>query len=315
MDNEGRKDPWQMLREAARRKAAELETELGAGMERAGEVIRGVASTARTEVSRVEEEYRVTEQIREVVAEVGGKAEAQREEFEQTAREILGTARAYYEGAERAAAASSRFAAAGSAATEAVAGARAWLRENPGKATVLSLSMLVGARAGAALPALGVTVLGAGGAGHWLFHSALPVVGLRLVARQFEKRLEAQRELLRTGNLEQAERERIELERDLLRYVGAPLLGAFSVAAGATMIGAAFSGATATGAPISLLLGPTPLLHAVWFFANGVICIREGYDFFMIALADEEEVARLVREIKGLLPPATPASPATPATP
>lgn len=73
MDNEGRKDPWQMLREAARRKAAELETELGAGMERAGEVIRGVASTARTEVSRVEEEYRVTEQIREVVAEVGGK--------------------------------------------------------------------------------------------------------------------------------------------------------------------------------------------------------------------------------------------------
>lgn len=75
------------------------------------------------------------------------------------------------------------------------------------------------------------------------------------------------------------------------------------------MIGAAFSGATATGAPISLLLGPTPLLHAVWFFANGVICIREGYDFFMIALADEEEVARLVREIKGLLPPATPATP------
>jgi len=311
-EKEQKKDPWQLLREAARRKAAELETELGAGIERAGEVVRGVASTARSEVSRVEEEYRVTEQIREVVAEVGGKAEAQREQFEQRAREILGTARGYYEGAERAAAASTRFAAAGSAATEGVARARAWLRENPGKATVLSLSMLAGVRAGAALPTLGATVLGAGGAGHWLFHSALPVVGLRLVARQFEERLEAQRERLRTGNLEQAERERIELERDLLRYVGAPLLGAFSVAAGATMIGAAFSGATATGAPISLLLGPTPLLHAIWFFANGVICIREGYDFFMIALADEEEVARLVREIKGLLPPPTPATPATP---
>jgi hypothetical protein len=311
-EKEQKKDPWQLLREAARRKAAELETELGAGIERAGEVVRGVASTARSEVSRVEEEYRVSEQIREVVAEVGGKAEAQREQFEQRAREILGTARGYYEGAERAAAASTRFAAAGSAAIEGVARARAWLRENPGKATVLSLSMLAGVRAGAALPTLGATVLGAGGAGHWLFHSALPVVGLRLVARQFEERLEAQRERLRTGNLEQAERERIELERDLLRYVGAPLLGAFSVAAGATMIGAAFSGATATGAPISLLLGPTPLLHAIWFFANGVICIREGYDFFMIALADEEEVARLVREIKGLLPPPTPPTPPTP---
>jgi hypothetical protein len=71
-EKEQKKDPWQLLREAARRKAAELETELGAGIERAGEVVRGVASTARSEVSRVEEEYRVTEQIREVVAEVGG---------------------------------------------------------------------------------------------------------------------------------------------------------------------------------------------------------------------------------------------------
>ncbi|MFZ4627894.1 MAG: hypothetical protein ACOYNR_06125 [Blastocatellia bacterium] len=314
MGKDERKDPWQQLREAAQRKAAELETELGAGIERAGEVVRGVASTARAEVSRVEAEYRVTEQIREVVSEVGGKAEAQREQFEQTARDILGAARSYYEGAERAAATSTRLANAGVATADAIGRARAWFRENPGKATVLSLSMLAGARAGAALPALGVTILGTGGAGHWLFHSALPIVGLRPLARQMERRLEAQRELLRHGDLEQAERERIELERDLLRYVGAPLLGAFSVAAGATMIGAAFSGATATGAPISLLLGPTPLLHAVWFFANGVICIREGYDFFMIALAEEEEVVRLVREIKGLLPPATPATPATPAS-
>ncbi|MFM8395945.1 MAG: hypothetical protein ACKOB4_18655, partial [Acidobacteriota bacterium] len=87
----------------------------------------------------------------------------------------------------------------------------------------------------------------------------------------------------------------------MTKYVGAPLLGAFSVAAGATMIGAAFSGATVTGLPISLLLGGNPLLNGIWFFANGVICISEGYNFFMIALADEAEVERIVRQVQGLL--------------
>jgi len=35
-----------------------------------------------------------------------------------------------------------------------------------------------------------------------------------------------------------------------------------------------------------------------------VICFHEGYKLFMIALADQEEVAKVVREIKGLLPAA-----------
>jgi hypothetical protein len=33
-----------------------------------------------------------------------------------------------------------------------------------------------------------------------------------------------------------------------------------------------------------------------------VICFHEGCKFFMIALADQDEVNRMVREIKGLLP-------------
>jgi hypothetical protein len=58
------------------------------------------------------------------------------------------------------------------------------------------------------------------------------------------------------------------------------------------------------GAPISWLLGGNPFLDGVWLFANGVICFHQGYQFFMIALANQEEVARVVREIKGLLPAA-----------
>jgi hypothetical protein len=57
-----------------------------------------------------------------------------------------------------------------------------------------------------------------------------------------------------------------------------------------------------TGAPISWLLGGNPFLDGVWLFSNGVLCFHQGYKFFMIALADQQEVARVVREIKGLLP-------------
>jgi hypothetical protein len=57
-----------------------------------------------------------------------------------------------------------------------------------------------------------------------------------------------------------------------------------------------------TGIPISWLLGGNPFLDGVWLFANGVICFHQGYKFFMIALANQEEVTRVVREIKGLLP-------------
>ena len=95
---------------------------------------------------------------------------------------------------------------------------------------------------------------------------------------------------------------RLEFERDLTKYVGAPLLGAFSIAAGTTLIASAFSGATVSGLPLSLLIGANPLLNGIWFFANGVVCISEGYKFFMIALADQEEVANVVKEIRGLLP-------------
>jgi hypothetical protein len=162
--------------------------------------------------------------------------------------------------------------------------------------------MIAGVRMGAALPSLGVTILGAGAANNWLFHSALPIVGLRKLTEKYNDYLKEQEKMLAEGKLDEAERGRVEFQRNLTKYVGAPLLGAFSVAAGASLIGAAFSGATVTGFPVSLILGANPLLNGIWFFANGMVCISEGYKFFMIALADQEEVERVVREIKGLLP-------------
>jgi hypothetical protein len=180
--------------------------------------------------------------------------------------------------------------------------ARVWVKENPGKTAAVTFSMIAGVRAGSALPGIGATILGAGAGGSWFFHSALPIVGIRKLTEKYDGYLKEQESLLAEGKLDEAARERIEFQRNLTKYVGAPLLGAFSVAAGASMIGAAFSGATVTGFPLSLILGANPLLNGIWFFANGVVCISEGYKFFMIALADQEEVERVVREIKGLLP-------------
>ena len=59
------------------------------------------------------------------------------------------------------------------------------------------------------------------------------------------------------------------------------------------------------GAPVSWLLGGNPFLDGVLLFANGVICFHQGYKFFMIALADQEDVKKVVREVKALLPAAT----------
>ena len=111
-----------------------------------------------------------------------------------------------------------------------------------------------------------------------------------------------QEELIGRGELSDAEQKRIEFERNITKYVGAPLLGAFSCAAGAVMFAQIVQPGRITGAPISWLLGGNPFLDGVWLFANGVICFHQGYKFFMIALANQEEVNRVVREIKGLLP-------------
>jgi hypothetical protein len=318
-------DQW---RETARRKAQELDekfelkTKFEQGINaagdlarRAGETASEAASAARTKAEQLDEEYRVKENLRTAAtqaqdtlrtgaraAQTGATEAAQT--AEQTAREIFGTAQAYYKRAEQA----YNVGASGARLTEAALSgyekARVWIKENPGKASVVTLSLVAGIRASSALPGLGATVLGSTIMGNWFFHSALPIVGMRKLTERYTEYLKEQERRLANGQMDEAERARLEFQRNLTKYVGAPLLGAFSVAAGATLIGSAFSGATVTGLPLNLIIGGNPLLNGIWFFANGVICISEGYKFFMIALADEAEVQRVVREIKGLLPAA-----------
>ncbi|HXG65429.1 MAG TPA: hypothetical protein VNO70_09990 [Blastocatellia bacterium] len=281
---------------------------------------------AREEVSRIDRERKISETVSETARRVtdaindaaeksGAKEKASAvaddikaktgefvDDAKTKANDFFGEARRHYNAATGAARSSVSAARLPSSVLSAVASARDWVKENPGKAVVVSLALAAGTRAGSAFSTLDVTLLGAGGAGNWLFHSAIVPYGLRKLSEKYEAYLKRQEALIKEGKLTEAEQQRVKFERDVAKYVGAPLLGAFSVAAGAGLVYEAFTGAAVTGVPISLVLGGNPALSSIWLFANGLICFHNGYKFFMMAVGDQEDVQRVVRDIKGLLP-------------
>lgn len=312
-------DEW---RRAARRKAREFDEKYAIsdlveeGARVAGDAARHGADTfangaekMRAEAERFTDDADVSEAAKRAANEAVRGAKKAREVFRgvagdagKKAGDVIDDAKDYYERASQFYDAGAKFTRASTAATVGLLKARNWIKENPGKAAVVSFSLVMGVRMGASFPGLDAVLLGSHP--HWLTHSALPVYGIRKVSEKFDCYLRKQEELSSKGELSEAERKRAEFERKVTKYVGAPLLGAFSCAAGAAMWAQIVQPGRITGAPISWLLGGNPFLDGVWLFANGIICFHQGYKFFMIALADQQEVARVVREIKGLLPAA-----------
>ncbi len=170
-----------------------------------------------------------------------------------------------------------------------------WAVEDPLRAATTGVSMAIGA---------GLGVVFTGISSHWLFNSALPAWSVKKLGESFDGYLKRREELIEKGQLSEADAEQIRFERDIARRVGAPLLGAFSFASGAVMMTNILNPKTITGAPIGWIIGGNPLLEGVWFFGNGMVCFKTSYDFFMIALDGQEDVEKLVKEVKGLLPAA-----------
>jgi len=340
------RDKLEEWREAARRKARDLDEKYnirerveegaraaGEAAKRGADAVKTGAERARAEAERVAEDFDLDEQAqgarektkdaREQAAraadeaarlarEVGGRVREAGQKAGERAGEVLGGAKKYYRGAARAANFGARVAGLGARATRLTAASTAglyraydWAKENPKQAIFVTLSLAAGVQTGAAFPGLDGVLLGAHP--HWLTHSALPVWAVRKAGKKFDDYLRERERLVAAGELDEAERRRVEFERKMVRYVGAPLLGAFSCAAGVTMMAQIFQPGTVVGAPVSWLIGGNPLLSGVWLFANGVICIQQGYKFFMIALKDVEAAERIVREIRGLLPAGAPA--------
>jgi hypothetical protein len=315
-DYKERFDEWQ---QAARRKARELDEKYaisdlvgesaraaGEAAKRGAETMASGAERIRAEAERLTDEDEVGETARraasETVKNVKKAGQVVKDVAGDTGKRVYEDAKTYYDRASHLYNTGASFTRASTAATSGALKARDWIKENPGKTAVVAVSLVLGIRAGAAFPGLDAVLIGSHP--HWFTHSALPVYGLRKASEKFDNYLKKQEELIGRGELGEAEQQRAEFERKIVKYVGAPLLGAFSCAAGAAMWAQIFQPGAITGAPISWLLGGNPFLDGVWLFANGVICFHQGYKFFMIALANQEEVARVVREIKGLLPAA-----------
>jgi hypothetical protein len=316
-------DEWQ---KAVRRKARELDEKFalsdlvdegsrvaGVAAKRGAETISSGAEKMRAGAERLAgdgdlgntarrtaaEAMRGAEKAGKVIIDAAGDVG---EQASKTAGEVFDDAKTYYDRASHFYETSAKVTRASTAATAGILKARDWIKENPGKAALVSFSLVVGVRMGTALPGLDAVLLGAHP--HWLTHSALPIFGARKLSEKFNDYIKKQEELIAAGQLDEAETKRVEFARNMTKYVGAPLLGAVSCAAGAVMFAQILQPGSVVGAPVSWLVGGNPFLGTVWLFANGVICFHEGYKFFMIALADQDEVNKVVREIKGLLPAA-----------
>lgn len=318
-DYRNKLDEWQR---AARRKARELDEKYDIkgrveesarvaqdAAKRGAETFSGSAEKMREGAERFDEDFEVRERARRAAEETARRAREAGEAFRHVAgnagdkaNEVFESARDYYDRAAGVYEIGAHLTSASAAATAGLFKAGGWIKGNPGKAALVTVSLVTGVRLGASFPALDAVLLGSHP--HWLTHSALPVYGLGKASEKFNSYLKRQEQLIAAGNLAEAERARALFERKVVKYVGAPLLGAFSCAAGAAMWAQIFQPGRITGAPISWLLGGNPFLDGVWLFGNGVLCFHQGYKFFMMALADQAEVARVVREIKGLLPAA-----------
>ena len=168
-----------------------------------------------------------------------------------------------------------------------------WVQADPLGAATTGVSMAIGA---------GLGVVFTGISSHWLLNSAIPTWSVKKLAEQFNDYLNRREEMIAKGQLSEADAERIRFERDIAKRIGAPLLGAFSFASGAVMMTNILDPKNITGFPIGSIIGGNPLLEGVWFFGNGMVCFKTSYDFFMIALDGQEDVEKMVSEIKGLLP-------------
>ena len=261
------------------------------------QAVKIAEETLKTAEATAKKAWEVSEPIRDVAGEAGEKAGEVVADAGKKAVEIIDDAAdTIGKNAHRASRAigfGASFTRTVDSAFRSFSTASNWVFENPLRAATTGVSMAVGAAAG---------VVFTGISSHWLFNSAIPAWSVKKIGEQFDRYLKTQEELIAGGSLDEAKAERVRFERDIAKRIGAPLLGAFSFASGAVMMTNVLNPKTITGAPIDWLIGGNPLLEGVWFFGNGMVCFKTSYDFFMIALDGQEDVQKMVKEIKGLLP-------------
>lgn len=259
--------------------------------------VKAAEETLNTAGKAAKKAWEVSEPIREAAADVGTKAADTAFEAGKKAADLAADAgKTVGKNAERVGKAFSLGASWSRTVDSAVRSLRTasgWIQEDPLRAATTGVSMAVGA---------GLGIVFTGISSHWFFNSAFPTWSVKKIGESFDAYLKRKERLINEGRLTEAEAEQVRFERDIARRIGAPLLGAFSFASGAVMMTNVLNPKVVTGFPIGWLIGGNPALESVWFFANGMVCFKTSYDFFMIALDGQQDVENMVREIKGMLP-------------
>jgi hypothetical protein len=168
-------DEWQ---QAARRKARELDERFAIS----DRVSEG-AERLRAEAERLTEDEQLGEAARraanETAKQVKNAGKAVRDVAGDRGKKVFDDAKNYYDRASQIYDTGARFTRASTAATAGVLKARDWIKENPGKAAVVSVSLVLGIRAGAAFPGLDAVLLGSHP--HWFMDCGRRVKSLMTI--------------------------------------------------------------------------------------------------------------------------------------
>src|SRR5262245_35856076 len=147
---------FDQLREAAKRKAQELDekfdlkNKVGQGIDAASKVANDAARSVQEQFNKVDEQFGVTDNLRETAAKAEEKirqgseaaqtgAEKASQAAEETFNQVFGSAQTYYRRAEQAYNFGSHSSRLAEAAVSGYESARVWVRENPGKTAVVTL--------------------------------------------------------------------------------------------------------------------------------------------------------------------------------
>ncbi len=273
---------------------------------KAGDVITTTLERARQEYERLDAEYRIGDTVQSAADKVEETLKTGREVAQEKAEKLKQEIERHYRRWESFSDWARDAGKTADSVEAAVGRIRQWASKNPDKVVAVTVSVMAGVRAGSAFPHLGATLLGVTTGSHWLFHSAVAPSAFRLLTEKYVAYLGRQQQRMAEGRLSEAEKARCEFQRDVVKYVGAPLLGVFSITLGGTLIAESINPSRIAGMPVELILGGNPILNSLWLFANGLICIHAGYRFFLLAVADAEDVQKVVQQIKGVF--AAPAS-------
>ena len=208
------KEKFEEWQKAARRKAREFDEKyaisdlVGEGARAAGEAakrgaetVAGSAERLRAEAERLTDDEEVSETARRAATETVKNVKKAGKVAGDAGKRVFDDAKTYYDRASHIYDTGAKFTRASTAATNGLLKARDWIKENPGKAAVVSVSLVLGIRAGAAFSGLDAVLLGSHP--HWLTHSALPVYGLRKASEKFDNYLKKQEELIGRGELDE----------------------------------------------------------------------------------------------------------------